>query len=141
MIDYLNPEGWARPKGYSNVVSGRGRQVFVAGQIGWNEREQFETDDFAGQVRQALSNIKACLAAAGAEPHHLVRLTWYVTDKQEYLSQLSEVGAAYRETLGRVWRTARSKVGATTPCCSSRAFANRSASANGSSRVGGFRRT
>ena len=103
MIDYLNPEGWARPKGYSNVVSGRGRQVFVAGQIGWNEREQFETDDFAGQVRQALSNIKACLAAAGAEPQHLVRLTWYVTDKQEYLSQLSEVGAAYRETLGRVY--------------------------------------
>ncbi|MGI9483399.1 MAG: RidA family protein [Hyphomicrobiales bacterium] len=103
MIDYLNPEGWARPKGYSNVVSGHGRQVFVAGQIGWNEREQFETDDFAGQVRQALSNIKACLAAAGAEPHHLVRLTWYVTDKREYLNQLSEVGAAYRETLGRVF--------------------------------------
>ena len=103
MIEFLNPEGWARPKGYSNVVTGRGRQVYVAGQIGWNEKEQFETEVFAGQVRQALANIKTCLAAADAEPHHLVRLTWYVTDKQEYLENLADIGAAYRETLGRVF--------------------------------------
>jgi len=97
----FNPEGWMRPKGYSNVISATGRMVFVAGQVGWNETEEFETDDFAGQTAQALKNIKACLAAAGAGPEHIVRLTWYVVDKQEYLGSLSKVGAVYRDVIGR----------------------------------------
>lgn len=101
MIETFNPAGWARPKGYSNAVSAEGRMVFIAGQIGWNGQEQFETDDFAGQVRQALQNVVDCLAAAGAEPAHLVRLTWYVTDKKVYLASLDEVGAAYRDIIGR----------------------------------------
>ncbi len=103
MTETFNPDGWTRPKGYSNVVSARGRSVFIAGQIGWTGEEVFETDDFVGQVRQALENIKACLEAADAAPEHLVRLTWYVTDKQEYLSSLPGVGAAYRDILGRVF--------------------------------------
>ena len=101
MIETFNPTGWARPKGYSNAVSAEGRMVFIAGQIGWNGQEQFETDDFAGQVRQALQNVVDCLAAAGAEPAHLVRLTWYVTDKEVYLASLDEVGTAYRDIIGR----------------------------------------
>jgi enamine deaminase RidA (YjgF/YER057c/UK114 family) len=100
-----NPEGWMRPKGYSNVISATGRMVFVAGQIGWNEREEFESDDFADQTRQALANIKACLEAAGAVPAHIVRMTWYVVDKQEYISCLDKVGAAYRDVLGRQFPT------------------------------------
>lgn len=103
MPDYLNPPGWPRPPGYSNVVAAEGRQVFVAGQIGWDENQVFHSDDFAAQVRQALLNIRACLEAAGAKPEHLVRLTWYVTDKREYLAALKEVGAAYREVLGKVF--------------------------------------
>ncbi len=100
-VEFLNPSSWKRPKGYSNVVSARGRMVFVAGQIGWNSEEVFETDDFAGQVRQVLENIKACLATAEARPEHIVRLTWYATNKQEYLSALPEVGAAYRDVFGK----------------------------------------
>lgn len=96
-----NPEGWMRPKGYSNAISATGVMVFVAGQIGWNAKEEFESDDFADQTRQALSNIKACLEAAGAEPAHIVRMTWYVIDKQEYINNLDNVGAAYRDVLGR----------------------------------------
>ncbi len=100
-----NPEGWMRPKGYSNVISATGRMVFVAGQIGWNEREEFTSDDFTDQTRQALLNIKACLEAAGAEPAHIVRMTWYVVDKQEYLASLAEVGATYRDVFGRLFPT------------------------------------
>jgi enamine deaminase RidA (YjgF/YER057c/UK114 family) len=74
--------------------------VFVAGQIGWNAQSEFETDDFTGQVRQALANVVAVLAEAGAEPSHITRMTWYITDKHEYLAQVREVGAAYRETIG-----------------------------------------
>jgi enamine deaminase RidA (YjgF/YER057c/UK114 family) len=96
-----NPEGWKRPKGYSNVISATGVMVFVAGQIGWNANEEFESDDFAEQTRQALLNIKACLEAAGAEPSHIVRMTWYVIDKQEYVNNLDKVGAAYRDVLGK----------------------------------------
>ncbi len=103
MPDYLNPEGWPRPPGYSNVVAAEGRQVFVAGQIGWDAQQVFHSDDFAAQTRQALENIRACLEAAGAKPEHIVRMTWYVTDKQEYLAALQEVGRAYREVLGKVF--------------------------------------
>ena len=100
-MDAIQPPGWPRPSGYSNAVVAEGRMVFVAGQIGWNpEQNSFETDDFGGQVRQTLSNTVAVLRAAGAEPRHITRMTWYVTDKREYIAALKEVGAAYRETIG-----------------------------------------
>ncbi len=98
----LLPAGWAKPKGYANGIAAQGTIVAVGGQIGWNPATStFETDDFVGQVRQVLRNIVAVLAEAGAGPEHLVRLTWYVTDKHEYLARLAEVGQAYREVLGR----------------------------------------
>ena len=99
-MDVLQPVGWARPRGYANGIAVRGTLVFVAGQIGWNGHEQFETDDFADQVHQALLNVVAVLAVAGARPEHLTRLTWYVTDKREYLAALREIGRAYREVIG-----------------------------------------
>ncbi len=97
----VNPPGWARPKGYSNGVVGRGTAVFVAGQIGWNGQEVFESDDFIAQLRQALRNTVEVLAAAGAKPEHVARMTWFVVDKREYLSRIAEVGSAYREIMGR----------------------------------------
>lgn len=97
----VNPPGWARPKGYANGVVGRGTLVFVAGQIGWNGQEAFETDDFIGQLRQALKNTVEVLAAGGAGPEHVARMTWYVRSKREYLSRIAEVGAAYRDIMGR----------------------------------------
>lgn len=97
----VNPPGWTRPKGYSNGVVGRGSLVFVAGQVGWNAEERFETDDFVGQVRQALANTVAVLAAAGARPEHIARMTWYVLEKQEYVARIAEIGAAYRDLIGR----------------------------------------
>ncbi len=97
----VNPPGWARPKGYSNGVVGRGTVVFVAGQIGWNGQEIFESDDFVAQLRQALRNTVEVLAAAGAKPEHVARMTWYVLDKREYVARIAEVGAAYREIMGR----------------------------------------
>lgn len=97
----LLPSGWKKPKGYANGVAARGTLIFVAGQIGWNANEEFDTDDFVGQTQQALQNIIAVLKEAGAEPRHLVRLTWYVTDKDEYLNRLSAVGEAYRRVVGR----------------------------------------
>jgi len=97
----LNPPGWARPKGYSNGVVGRGTFVFVAGQVGWNAQEQFESDDFIAQVRQALANTVAVLAEAGARPEHIARMTWYILDKKEYVARIAEVGAAYRDIIGR----------------------------------------
>ncbi len=100
-MEYLNPEGWRRPSGYSNGIAARGTLVFLAGIVGWNEHNKFETDDFASQVRQALKNIVAVLAAGGARPEHIVRMTWYVVDKSEYLAALDAVGAAYRETIGK----------------------------------------
>jgi enamine deaminase RidA (YjgF/YER057c/UK114 family) len=96
----LQPPDWAVPKGYANGVAALGRQVFVAGQIGWNAHSQFESDDFVEQVRQALANVVAVLAEAGARPEHIVRMTWYVTDKREYLARGREVGRAYRELIG-----------------------------------------
>jgi enamine deaminase RidA (YjgF/YER057c/UK114 family) len=97
----VNPPGWARPKGYSNGVIGRGSLVFVAGQVGWNAEEQFESDDFVAQTRQALANTIAVLAAAGAKPEHIARMTWYVLDKREYMARIAEIGAAYRDLIGR----------------------------------------
>ena len=100
-MQILQPPGWAKPKGYSNGVAARGRMVFVAGQVGWNPEGRFDAADFVGQVRQALANIVAVLAEAGAKPEHIVRMTWYVTDKAEYMGALREVGAAYRELIGK----------------------------------------
>jgi enamine deaminase RidA (YjgF/YER057c/UK114 family) len=98
----LQPAGWALPKGYSNGMAAQGRLVFTAGQIGWNpETCQFETDDFVAQTTQALKNVVAVLRAAGAEPRHLVRLTWYITDKTAYLAHQKEIGRAYREEIGK----------------------------------------
>ena len=96
----LQPSGWAPPRGYANGVAAQGLQVFVAGQIGWNAQCQFETDDFVGQVRQALLNVLAVLAEADAGPQHITRMTWYVTNKHEYLARGREVGAVFRELIG-----------------------------------------
>lgn len=101
MHEILHPEGWAPAKGFANGVVARGRMVFLAGQVGWNADQVFETEDFAGQVRQCLNNIVTILNEAGAGPEHLVRLTWFVTDRREYLGALKEVGEAYREVIGR----------------------------------------
>ena len=97
----LQPPGWAKPKGFSNGVEASGRQVFVAGQIGWTGEGRWEAKDFAGQFRQTLANTLAVLAEAGAKPEHVVRMTWYITDKQEYLGALKDIGAAWRELMGR----------------------------------------
>ena len=99
-MQILLPEGWPRPRGYSNGVSVRGRQVFVAGMIGWDAQGNFHSDDLVAQVRQALLNVVAVLQEAGARPEHIVRMTWYVTDKREYLAQAHEIGAVFREIIG-----------------------------------------
>ncbi|RVU44524.1 RidA family protein [Rubrivivax rivuli] len=97
----LQPAGWTPPRGYANGVAvGAGTQVFVAGQIGWNAQQQFESDDLVAQVRQTLANVRAVLAEAGAAPAHICRMTWYLTDKREYLARGREIGAAYRELIG-----------------------------------------
>jgi enamine deaminase RidA (YjgF/YER057c/UK114 family) len=98
----VQPEGWAPPKGYANGVDAAGRTLFIGGQIGWNpETSEFETDDFVGQVSQALRNVRAVLDAAGAAPEHLTRVTWYVTDRAAYLADTRAIGRAWRETFGR----------------------------------------
>ena len=94
------PPGWPRPRGYANGVAARGRQLFVAGMVGWDAQQRFASDDFAAQAVQALQNVVAVLQAGGATPAHLVRLTWYVTDKREYLAALPAVGRAFRELIG-----------------------------------------
>ena len=99
--EILHPSHWKPAIGYANGVAAKGRMVFTGGIIGWNADQVFETDDFADQVAQALRSIVEVLACAGARPEHLVRLTWYVTDKREYLDSLKEIGRAYRETIGR----------------------------------------
>ena len=96
----LQPPGWAAPRGYVNGVAAAGTTVFVAGQIGWNARCEWESDDLVAQVRQALLNVRAVLAEAGALPEHVARMTWYLTDRREYLARAREIGAAYRETIG-----------------------------------------
>lgn len=102
-MQVLQPPGWKRPKGYSNGIAARGTMVFVAGQVGWDASEQFRTEDLAGQVRQALTNIVAVLAAGGAKPEHIVRMTWYLADKNEYNARLKDIGDAYRDVIGRVF--------------------------------------
>lgn len=96
----LLPAGWPRPKGYANGVAARGRMVFIAGMIGWDAQGVFHTDDFAAQARQALQHIVDVLAEAGGRPEHIVRMTWYVTDKREYLAAGREVGRAFRDLIG-----------------------------------------
>jgi enamine deaminase RidA (YjgF/YER057c/UK114 family) len=100
MIEILQPPGWPRPRGYSNGIAARGRQVFVSGMIGWNAQGEFESDDFAAQARQALLNVAAVLREADARPEHIVRMTWYVVDRREYLAAARALGAAYREVIG-----------------------------------------
>jgi enamine deaminase RidA (YjgF/YER057c/UK114 family) len=101
MMDFLQPPGWARPRGYSNGVAASGRTVSVSGMIGWDAQGRFHTLDFAGQARQALQNIVDVLAEANAGPGHIVRMTWYVLDKNEYIAAHKEIGAAYRDIIGR----------------------------------------
>lgn len=98
---FLQPPGWPRAKGYSNGIVASGQTIYVGGMVGWNEKEEFETDDFAGQFRQVLLNIIAVLNEAGATAEHIVRMTWYIGDKREYLSSLKSIGEAYREIIGR----------------------------------------
>ena len=100
MTQVLQPPGWARPKGYANGVAVRGRQIHVAGMIGWDGQGEFHSDDLVAQVRQALANIVEVLAEADARPEHIVRMTWYLTDKREYGLRGREIGAAYRELIG-----------------------------------------
>jgi enamine deaminase RidA (YjgF/YER057c/UK114 family) len=101
-VNILQPVGWAAPRGYVNGIATSGRLVFVAGQIGWNpETCAFETDDFVAQTARALENVAAVLRAAGAEPAHLVRVNWYITDKAAYLASQKEIGRAWREVMGR----------------------------------------
>jgi enamine deaminase RidA (YjgF/YER057c/UK114 family) len=100
-MQFLHPKHWAPAKGFSNGIAAEGRQVFVAGQVGWDADQRFASDDFSVQTEQALRNIVEVLAEANARPEHIVRLTWYVTDKREYLSRLREVGEAYRRVMGR----------------------------------------
>lgn len=97
----LNPKNWKPARGYANGVLAQGRMIFLGGHVGWNSQQEFETDDFVAQTDQCLANIVEVLAEAGAGPQHLVRLTWYITNKQEYLSRLAEVGQVYRKHLGR----------------------------------------
>ena len=100
-FQFLQPPDWTPPKGYANGIAARGTQVFVGGQIGWNAQQQFETDDFIAQCKQALQNVVAVLAQAKAGPEHMVRITWYVVSRDEYNARLKELGAVYREVLGK----------------------------------------
>jgi enamine deaminase RidA (YjgF/YER057c/UK114 family) len=100
-MEALQPPGWPRPRGYANGVAADGRLVFVAGQIGWDETGAFPAADMAGQVRQALRNVVAVLAEAGAGPEHIARMTWYVTDRDAYVADPAGIGAAYRDVIGR----------------------------------------
>jgi len=100
-VKVLQPPGWTQPRGYANGIAARGTLVVVGGQVGWNAAQQFESDDFVAQARQALANVVAVLAEAGARPEHVVRMTWYVVDRDEYVASLRSLGAAYREVMGR----------------------------------------
>ena len=104
-MQILQPPGWARPRGYANGIAAKGRIVFIAGQIGWDEQSQFQTDDLAGQVRQALANVLSVLAEAGGRPEHIARMTWYVTDKRAYLDASRAIGQVYRELMGKHYPT------------------------------------
>ena len=104
-IEILQPQAWPRPKGYSNGMMAQGRQVFVAGQVGWDSEGRFASRTLAGQVKKALENVLAVLAEADGKPEHIVRLTWYVTSRDEYHSELREIGAAYRDVMGKHFPT------------------------------------
>jgi enamine deaminase RidA (YjgF/YER057c/UK114 family) len=104
-FEILQPKVWPAPAGYANGIAANGRQVFIAGQIGWNERAELVSDDFVAQTEQALSNIVTVLAEAGGAPHHLTRLTWYITDKTVYRACRKQVGEAYRRVIGRHFPT------------------------------------
>ena len=99
-MEVILPPGWPRPKGYANGVAASGRMLFIAGMIGWDAQGRFHSDDFAAQARQALQNIADVLREAGGRPEHIVRMTWYVTDKRDYLAASKEIGAAFREIIG-----------------------------------------
>ncbi|MDB5870739.1 MAG: putative translation initiation inhibitor, yjgF family [Ramlibacter sp.] len=99
-MEVILPAGWPRPKGYANGVVASGRMLFIAGMIGWDAQGRFHSDDFAAQARQALQNVAEVLREAGGRPEHIVRMTWYVTDKREYLAAAKEIGAAFREIIG-----------------------------------------
>jgi enamine deaminase RidA (YjgF/YER057c/UK114 family) len=101
MHTVLLPEGWERPKGYANGIAAHGTQIFVGGQIGWNAQQQFESDDFVLQTAQALRNVLAVLHAAHAGPEHMVRMTWYIIDRDTYASRLRDIGAVYRDVMGK----------------------------------------
>ena len=100
-MQMLHPPGWAPAKGYANGVAARGTMIFVGGQIGWNAEQRFESDDFIAQTRQALANVHAVLACAGASPQHMVRMTWYIVDRVEYNDRLRELGEVYRAVMGK----------------------------------------
>jgi enamine deaminase RidA (YjgF/YER057c/UK114 family) len=100
-LETLHPKGWKRTSGYAHGIAASGQTIFVSGQVGWNAEQVFESDDFVEQSRQALQNVVDVLAEAGAGPQHIVRLTWYVTDKREYIARAREVGEAYRSVIGR----------------------------------------
>ena len=104
-MKFLQPAEWLPPKGYANGIAAKGTLVFVGGQIGWNAQQQFETDDFIAQTRQALINIVAVLREASAGPEHMVRMTWYIVDRDEYATRRKELGAVYREVIGRNFPT------------------------------------
>jgi len=99
--EFLHPRSWKQPKGFANGIAATGRLVFLAGQVGWNAEQKFDSGDFVAQTRQALANIVALVQEAGGGPQHVTRLTWFVTDKKEYLSRLGELGQAYRSVMGR----------------------------------------
>ncbi len=101
MNEILQPDGWAKPLGYANGIAARGRTVYVAGQVGWNHRAEWTSDNLVDQLRQTLQNVVAVLAEADARPEHITSMTWYLTDRDEYLANLKEIGAAYREICGR----------------------------------------
>jgi len=98
---FLHPRGWKKPQGYANGIRAEGRLIFVAGQVGWNAEQRFDSQDFVAQVRQALNNIAAIVHEAGGKVEHITRLTWFVIDKNDYLSRLSELGEAYRSVMGK----------------------------------------
>ncbi len=100
-LEVLQPDGWTRPKGYSNGIVARGRIVFIGGQIGWDAQQKFVASDLVGQARQALANIVAVLAEAGGQPEHIARMTWYVVDRREYIASQQALGAVYRDVIGR----------------------------------------
>ncbi len=101
----VQPEGWPRPRGYANGIVAEGRVLFISGQVAWDEKEQFHSDDLVEQVRQTLNNVLTMLKAGGAKPEHVARMTWYITDKREYMRRGKEIGAVYRELMGKHYPT------------------------------------